>query len=194
MKKIIILLLIACFTVTSFAQKKKQTPVMKAVSSASYAKADNLVAEIKSANFQLTIMENGKQKEAIIVKPIDTKFTPMNTKITPFTANGVKLYLLSWTEETITTTSLSTEKATIIYSNIYDITNKKAVYTNKQTTIHISEKVFLDANKTASETQQKVRREGYEFILHSDGTISQKSKKSEVKLSYDVGKKEFIIN
>lgn len=193
MKKIIVLLIISCFTVTALAQKKKITPSKKTHTSSGFAKADNLVAEVKSANFQLTITENGKPKDAIVVKPIDTKFAPVNTKITPFTANGVKLYLLSWTEETTTTTSSSTEKATIVYSNIYDVTNKKEIYTNKQVTILITEKVFLDANKTASETQQKVRREGYEFILNPDGTITQKSKKAETKLSFNVEKMEFAV-
>lgn len=187
MKKIVLLLLVSCFSVTTIAQKNK------AAISSGFAKADNLVVEVKSANFQLTINENGKPKEAIIVKPIDTKFTPINTKIIPFTANGVKLYLLTWTEEITTTANLSTEKSTIVYSNIYDVSKKKEVYTNKQVTILITEKVFLDANKTASETRQKVRREGFEFVLNPEGSITQKSKNKLIKLHYNVEKMVFAV-
>ena len=41
--------------------------------------------------------------------------------------------------------------------------------------------VFLDKLKNASETQERMRREGFEFFLNADGTITQKNKTQENK-------------
>jgi len=38
----------------------------------------------------------------------------------------------------------------------------------------------LDNNKTASETQEKMRREGFEFTLNPDGSITQKIKRRKI--------------
>ncbi|MEI7508313.1 MAG: hypothetical protein WCJ62_02500 [Flavobacterium sp.] len=51
----------------------------------------------------------------------------------------------------------------------------------------------MDKLKQASETQQKIRREGLEFKLNPDGTISKKNKTQESKLIYDTSKKEFVF-
>lgn len=189
MKKFVLFTLIALCSVTSYSQKKKAI-VTKAVASSKVvlAKVDNLVAEIKDGNFQLTI----DGKEAIVVKPADAKFAPTNVKLKSFTPNGVKLYLLSWTEKTLNKTDLKTEDITTVYSNVYEITSKKQVFYNTQLTNHIVEKVFLDRLKNASETQERVRKEGFEFTLNTDGTITQKNKSQENKLIYDATKMEFV--
>jgi hypothetical protein len=184
MKKIVLLTLIALCSITSYSQKKKATTTSKGV----LAKVDNLVAEVKAGNFQLTI----DGKEAIVVKPVDAKFTPTDFKLKSFTASGVKLYLLSWTEKTLNKTDLKSEDITTVYSNIYEITSKKQVFYNTQLTNHIIEKVFLDKNKTASETQEKMRREGFEFTLNPDGSVTQKNKTQENKLVYDPTKMEYV--
>ncbi len=175
---------------TIYAQKKKSSKAVKA--SPVVAKVDNLVAEVKAGNFQLTINENGKAKDAIIIKTADAKFAPKDSKLIAFTANGTKLYLLSWTEITQNKTDLKTEDITTIYSNIYEVTSKKLVLYNTQLTNHIVEKVFLDRLKNASETQEKMRREGFEFTLNPDGTVTQKNKTQENKLVYDVTKMEYV--
>lgn len=184
MKKIVLLTLIALCSITSYSQKKKATTTSKGI----LAKVDNLVAEVKAGNFQLTI----DGKEAIVVKPVDAKFTPTDVNLKSFTASGVKLYLLSWTEKTLNKTDLKSEDITTIYSNIYEITSKKQVFYNTQLTNHIIEKVFLDKNKTASETQEKMRREGFEFTLNPDGSVTQKNKTQENKLVYDPTKMEYV--
>jgi hypothetical protein len=183
MKKIILLVAFSLVITTSFAQKKRTVK-----SSTSLAKEDNIVAEIKTGNFQLTI----DGKDTIVVKLVGAKFTPLDVKLTSFTANGIKLYLLVWTEKTQTKTDVKTEDITTIYSAIYEIASKKMVFYNTQLSNHIVEKVFLDRNKTASETQEKMRREGFEFTLNSDGSITQKNKTQENKLVYDSVKMEYI--
>ena len=190
MKKIVLLVIVMLMSTTINAQKKKSSKAVK--SSPVIAKVDNLVAEVKAGNFQLTINENGKAKDAIIIKTADAKFVPKDSKLVSFTTNGTKLYLLSWTEITQNKTELKTEDITTIYSNIYEVTSKKLVLYNTQLTNHIVEKVFLDRLKNASETQEKMRREGFEFTLNADGSVTQKNKTQENKLVYDVAKMEYV--
>lgn len=193
MKQLLILLAIALSTTTGFAQKKK-TPVKstKTATTSSTAKVDNLTAEIKGKTFQLTIAEKGKAADAITVKELVGDVKPADIKLSGFTANGTKLYLLQWTEKSNIKTDIKTEDITMIYSVIYEIPNKKQVFSNYQKTTNIVEKVFLDRNKTASETQEKVRREGFEFVLNPDGSVTQKSKNQENKWTYDVALQEFV--
>lgn len=183
MKKILLLVVLSFVVTATFAQKKKTGKA-----TASLAKVDNLVAEVKAGNFQLTI----DGKEAIVVKSVDSKFAPSDVKLTGFTASGTKLYLLSWTEKTQNKTDLKLEDITTIYSTIYEIASKKQVFINSQLTSNITEKVFLDGLKQASETQQKIHREGFEFTLNPDGSVTQKNKKQENKLVYDVAKLEYV--
>ena len=184
---IYILAFLVCLT--SFGQKKKSaTPK----ATAGLAKVDNLIAEVKNGNFQVTITEKGKEMDAIVVKSADKSFAPTGCKLTSFKASGASLYLLSWQEKTNTKTPTKTEDIVTIYTKVYDITTKKEVFSNYQITNNITEQVFLDKNKTASETQNKIRREGFEFTLNPDGSITQKSKNQENKWVYDATKKEYL--
>jgi hypothetical protein len=191
MKRNLILVLVMLVGIANYGQKNKSTKAV-AKPTATLAKADNLVAEIKTGNFQLTISENGKPKDAIVVKAADPKFTPTDCKLTAFKASGATLYLLNWTEKTLTKTELKTENITTIYSKVYDVTTKTEVFSNYQTTNNIVEKVFLDKLKNASETQEKIRREGFEFILNPDGSIVQKSKTQENKWIFDAKTVKYV--
>ena len=190
MKKVILLVCVTILSINSFAQKMKVVAKKPPVSSG-YAKVDNLVAEVKNGNWQVTISDKGKPNDALIVKAVDVSFAPTNCKLSSFMATGVKLYLLSWTEFSSTKSDIKTEDKTMVYSVIYEIVSKKQVFSNYQLTNHITEKVFLDKNKTASETQEKIRREGFEFMLNPDGTVSQKNKTQQNNLVYDKEKMEF---
>ena len=191
MKKVILLVCVTILSINSFAQKMKVVAKKPPVSSG-YAKVDNLVAEVKNGNWQVTISDKGKPNDALIVKAVDVSFAPTNCKLSSFMATGVKLYLLSWTEFSSTKSDIKTEDKTMVYSVIYEIVSKKQVFSNYQLTNHITEKVFLDKNKTASETQEKIRREGFEFMLNPDGTVSQKNKTQQNNLVYDKEKMEFV--
>jgi hypothetical protein len=199
MKKIMIFMFIALLSSNAYSQKKSRgeaersnaKTTAKPTATSGLAKADNLVAEIKKGNFQLTINENGKEKDAIIVKAVDAKFTPTNCKLTPFTANGIKLYVLTWTEVTQIKNPKKTEDITNVYSVVYEIANKKQVFSNTQTTNHITEIVSLGGT-AATETQEKIRRDGFEFVLNADGTVTQKGKKQEIKWVYDATKLEYV--
>lgn len=189
MKRNLILVMVMMLTIVNYGQKKK---VAAAKPMPVLAKVDNLVAEIKAGKFQLTVNENGKPKDVIIVKTADAKFSPTDCKLTSFKANGATLYLLNWTEKTLNKTELKTENITTIYSKVYDGTTKTEVFSNYQTTNNIVEKVFLDRLKNASETQEKIRREGFEFILNPDGSITQKNKTQENKWTYDAKEIKYV--
>lgn len=193
MKRIVIFTLMALLSLNAYSQKKKPVAKKSATVASGLAKVDNLVAEVKKGNFQLTINENGKEKDAIIIKAADAQFTPTNCKLTAVTASGTKLYLLTWTEVTQQKTDLKTEDITTNFSVIYEIASKKQVFSNTQTNTHIVEKVFLDKNKTASETREKMRKDGFELVLNPDGTITQKGKKQDIKWVYDVTKMEYLV-
>lgn len=190
MKKIYLMLIVSFLSIASFSQRKK-APAQKGNETSALPKLDNFQVEVRNSNFQVAIIEKGKPKDAIVVKTVDATFTPINCKLTSFSVNGVKLYLLSWTETSITKTELKTENMSMVYSVIYEMTAKKQVFSNYQLTNNITEKVFLDKNKTASETQEKIRREGFEFILNPDGSIIQKNKTQQNILVYDKDKMEF---
>ena len=193
MKKNLILIAVLLISIANYGQKKKvatKAPVAKGTPS--IAKVDNLVAEVKNGNFQISIVEKGKTIDAITVKSVDSKFAPVDGKLTAFTANGAKLYLLTWTEKTATKTDLKTEDIATIYSQVYEISSKTQVFSNFQTTNNIVEKVFLDKLKNASETQEKVRREGFVFTLNPDGSIVQKSKNQENKWVYDAAAVKYV--
>ena len=190
MKKILVLSLFALLSLNAYSQKKKT--VAKPIAASGLAKADNLVAEVKKGNFQVTINENGKEKDAMIVKAAEANFKPTNCKLTAFTAAGIKLYLLTWTEITQIKTPKRTDDITIVYSIVYEITNKKQVFSNTQTTTYIKEVVSLGGT-AATETQEKVRKDGFEMVLNADGTITQKGKKQDIKWVYDVTKMEYLM-
>ena len=189
MKNIFLFLCVGLLTLNGFSQKKISSA--KTLSSASaLPKVDNLQVEIKNGKFQVSISEKGKTNDFLIIKDVDAAFTPKDCKLSSFTASGVKLYLLTWTELSTTKSTNKTEEKTTIYSVIYEITTKKQVYSNYQLINHITEKVSLGGTG-AFETQEKMRREGFEFTLNSDGSVTQKNKTQQTTYVYDKVKIEF---
>ena len=183
---------VVLFVNVSFAQKKKPVAKKANTEKTSSTKVDNLTAEIKGKTFQLIVSEKGKANDAITVKEIVDNVLPTDIKLSSFTASGAKLYLLQWTEKTNTKTDVKTEDIKIVYSVIYEIANKKQVFSNTEKTNNIVEKVFLDKLKNASETQEKIRREGFVFNLNTDGSVSQKNKTQENKWVFDAAKIDFV--
>ncbi|MBC7524721.1 MAG: hypothetical protein H7239_09810 [Flavobacterium sp.] len=187
MKNKIVLFVVLLLSISTYAQKKKTaTSEEKSNKSKnSFAKVDNLEVEVKNNNFQISFAGSVKGNESIIIKNVDSKFVPLDTKLMPFTANGAKLYFISWVERVVTKTDNKNEESTTLTSQIYDITTKTLIFVNTQLTSKITEKVFLDRLKNASETQERIHREGYELTLNPDGTVIQKNKGKEIKLVYD---------
>lgn len=193
MKKTLFLILILLTASFSYGQKKggKKKAAAKPASTA-LAKADNLTAEIVKGNFYLFINNTKAKKDTIGIKTVDENSLPKNCALKAFSAKGTPLYLLTWTEEQTTKTDLKTEVRSILFSEIFDISTKTKLFSNQQTTTNITEKVFLDRLKNASETQEKVRREGFEFSLTADGDIVQKNKTQQNTFAFNATDKKYV--
>ena len=174
MKKTFLLLVLSLFCSVAYCQKKKGAK-KAGTSSSVLAKANNLTAEMVKNNFYLSINNKGAKKDTILLKKI-VGDRPMEVKITPFTTKGTKLYSVSWAEKLVTTTKTKTEEATTSYTEIWDVAAKAKVLSNAQITTKIKEIQFLDKNKTVSQTNEKVRKEGFEFNLTKDGDVILKNK------------------
>lgn len=178
MKNVFLVLLVVFSTVCT-AQKKK-TSSKKTASKTVLANVDNLTAEIITANKQkrivLYVMNDGV-KETLELNNATHPFSePIHFTITPFTANSVKLYLIRWEEKNIINTKLKKEDQDIVESQIWNIEKKELLLGNTQKSTHITETVFLDKNKTASETQERNIKEGFEFSLLPSGDVILKNK------------------
>lgn len=189
-KAILILFIILCNNTNLQAQKKK---IKKSgATTSALAKAENVSAEMVNKNLFAIRANSGVRKDSVMIKTFRDNSKPTALKITPFTAKGKKLFLISWSENVITTTKLKTEDALIIFSEIVNFETKSKVLSNTQTTVNIKEIHFLDAKQTVSETLQKVRREGFELNLTPDGDVSLKNKTQDNKLTFNIDKNLFV--
>lgn len=180
MKKIALLVLLV-FCGNVYSQKKKATP--KATPSVVIAKGNNSSAELVKNKFYLFV-NNATSKDTLLLKTYPDKGTPTDCKITAFTTKGTPMYFVAWTDKQIIETKLKKEENTITESQIWNPATKTLLIGNTQTVAKIKEIVFLDKLKTASETQEKTRRSGYEFtLLGEDFSLSDKS--SSTKYSYN---------
>ncbi|MGK4568632.1 hypothetical protein [Flavobacterium sp. 3HN19-14] len=190
MRKIILLIAFSLICTAGYSQKKKKGAKKAAATPTALAKADNLTAELIKNNFYVFV-NNKPKKDTLVTKNFEGLKSPSDVKITPFTAKGSPLYAINWTEVTITETKLKTETATVIVTQIWDAASKTKVLDNSQTTTNIKEIVFLN-NTQASETREKVRREGFEFTLLPEGDVLLKNKTQENKMIYDATLKKFV--
>jgi hypothetical protein len=189
MKKIFQLILISLFCINLHAQKKNKS-VAKNIKTNVLAKVDNVTIEIVKNNFNLYVL-NGKIKDSINIKTI-ANVAPTECKLTSFSSKGNKLYMLTYNEISTTQTTNKTELLTATNCEIFDIGSKSKVFSNVQKSTKITEKVFLDRLKNASETQEKMRNEGFVVSLLPDGDLSLKTKTQENKMTYDIISKKYV--
>ena len=182
MKKYILIIALIFSATTVFSQKKKPA---KATVSTALAKVNNLSMEMVQNKLYLFIA-NKTQKDTILLKTFTDKVTPTACKITPFTTKGTALNLVSWTENSGTTTKDRTEDKTQIYSEIWNTTTKTKPLANVQGITKIKEIQYLDKLKNASQTVEKFRNEGFAFSLTKEGDVKLKNKTQENTLSYNV--------
>ncbi len=193
MKKTILLVLVSFLCVTVYSQKKKKSTKSKAIStSAAFAKADNITAEIIKDKFFLFKNVSKTQKDTISTKIVDPKSVLSDCKLESYVTKTKKLYYLSWIEKTANISTNKTEEITQTTSQVFDVDSKQKLFENIQKSTKISEKVFLDRLKNASETQEKMRNEGYIFTKTKDGDILLNSKTKEIKMTFDLSKNQYI--
>lgn len=201
MKKIMLLLVAVLMTGVSFAQKKKTTA--KATTSKTVlTKTGNLTAELLKGKdaYRLYILNGiGKKADTISLErfAFDPKSTakvvlPEGLTITPFTAKGAKLHNITWVEKTLTEVTDKKEDATRTVSQVWDLTSKAQLYANTQTATKITEILWLDKGKNASQTSEKMRNEGFVMTISPDGDLILKNRTQENRMSYDAATGKYV--
>ncbi len=178
---------------SAYSQKGKLIKV--AAKKAVVAQADNLTAELleKKSYFKLYML-SGKDSMQLQTMPLKLGTgLPTDVKIIPFTAKGTKLYSVSWNEKnTIGDAKTKLENIAETHTQIWDVSNKTMLYDNVQTVDNISEVVWLDPNKTASKTVEKIKRDGFELTITPQGDLILKNKTQQDKMTYDAAQKKFV--
>ncbi len=182
MKKYILIIALIFNATATFSQKKNAT---KPATSATLAKVGNLSVDLIKNNLYLFV-NNKTKKDTMLLKTIAGSSMPTDVKITPFTAKGTVLHLISWFETTVTETKEKTENKIQIYSEIWNTATKTKPLANVQGITNIKEIQWLDKLKNASQTVEKKRNEGYEFLMTKDGDVKLKNKQGETNMVYNV--------
>ncbi len=182
MKKYLLIVAVLFVATSSFSQKKKAT---KPAATSALVKLNNLSVELIKNNLYLFVDNKGAKKDTILLKTYEGKGNPIDCKITPFTAKGTALHLISWTENKVTESKDKTENRTQIYSEICNTITKTKPLSNLQATTKIKEIQFLDKLKTASQTVEKIQNEGFAFTLTKEGDVQLKNKTQDNKMIYN---------
>ncbi|RZJ72946.1 hypothetical protein [Flavobacterium sp.] len=194
MKKIFFVALALSLTCTSaIAQKSKKSKskakTTVAAGPKSFAKADNLSVDYSKNNLFLTISPS---KDTVSLRKV-TMSEPSDVVVKPISCSGKQLYAVTWTEKKKQgDAKTKLEDITQKNTTIVDVESKAKVLENIELANHITEKVYLSADKYVSETQEKTRREGFECSLGANGEVYLKNKSTQTKLVYDTKTSKFI--
>jgi len=193
MRKIFIAWL-ALTSLAAVAQQKKgpaKSAAPKNSNKTVVAKSDGLSFEAfkKADTYKLYVLAG---KDSLQLSG-PSKAAPENAIIKSFSAGGTKLYLVNWTAHyKVGDVKSKLEDITETHSEIWNADTKTRVFENTQSADNISEIVWLDPNKTASKTEEKIRRAGMEFTLGADGSVTLKNKAGESKLKFDPVKQQYV--
>lgn len=197
MKKVMLMLMAVC-CLTTYGQKKKPVKGKNTVAVSSSKKL--VLGKVGEVSAEQLEKKNGilfyamSGKDTLFSKPISKNDgVPTGLKITPVTASGAKLHALTWTQQKKAgDPKTKIENITETHTEIWDASAKKRVFENTNLVNNITEIVWLDPNKTASKTVDKIRREGLECIVTPQGDIVLKSKTQESKYVYDAAQQKFV--
>ena len=188
MKKTFLIIVLAFFSL-GFSQKKKSYKKSTVANNLVLAKLDLISAElitIKKQKKLVLFIKSENTKDTLEVKRnVPNDFKPLNLILKSFQTKGKKFYYIQWEEKNKISTKLKQEDQDIINTQIWNIETKELLLDNTQSSSHIIETVYLDKNKTASETQEKNRKEGFEFELLPNGDYILKNKTQNNTFTYD---------
>jgi len=193
MKKIMLVFAIALMANIGYSQKsKKATAKASTAGKTTLAKSGTMTAELfkSKTDYKLYVLMNNKEKDTLSLKtfPVTTakENLPVNFTITPFTSKGTALHNISWTEKSFTEIPDKKEDRTTTVTEIWNATTKTQLHSNVQAATKITEILWLDKGKNASQTSEKMRNEGFVLTLNPEGDIILKNKTQENKLVYNV--------
>lgn len=205
MRKIVLLLSAVLIASSGFAQKtKKPAKGAAKVSKTVVGKGPNMTAELlKGKDAYRLYLLNGVGKKADTVsleryafdpKAPDPKVKnlPENLTIKPFTAKGAKLYNITWTEKSLTEIPDKKEDATRTVTQIWNLDSKAQLYANTQTATKITEILYLDKLKNASQTSEKMRNEGFALTVSPEGDLILKNRTQENRMAYDEATGKYV--
>lgn len=193
MKKLILLISLLFISTLSIAQKGKSKSAPKSVI---LAKVDNLSVEVITINKEKKVVlfvKNSTIDTLEVKKIVPNNFNPENFAIKSFTTNGKKFYHLSWKESINSVTKFKTETGFVNEDQIWNIETKTMLLGNIHKTLNIKEKVFLDANKTASHDVEKNRKEGFDFVLNADGSFNLSTKTQNSVYVYNTEANKYVL-
>lgn len=191
MKKILFVLAIALVTNIGYSQKSKKATAKTTANKTTLAKSGTMTAELfkSKTDYKLYVLMNNKEKDTLSLKtfPATTakENLPVNFTITPFTSKGTALFNISWTEKSYTEIPDKKEDRTTTVTEIWNTTTKTQLHSNVQASTKITEILWLDKGKNASQTSEKMRNEGFVLTLNPEGDIILKNKTQENKLVYN---------
>lgn len=203
MKKIFLLCALVVVTCGANAQKKGTSKSSaKATGKKTLATADGLVAELnkKKDSYKFYLLVPSKEakgkKDTLMLKEFEDAKTdnnlPAGCTLKPFTAKGQKLYQVNWTEKTLTEIPDKKEDATRTVTQIWNIDNKAQLYSNTQTQTKITEILYLDKLKNASQTSEKLRNEGFTLTVLPDGDLQLQNKTQQNRMTFDPATGQYI--
>lgn len=205
MRKIILLFAALLMVSSAFAQKSKKPAKGAAkVNKTVVGKGPNMTAELlkgKDAYRLYLLVGVGKKVDTVSLeryafdpKAADPKMKnlPENLTITPFTAKGVKLYNISWAEKSLTEVPDKKEDAVRTVTQIWNLETKAQIYANVQTATKITEILYLDKGKNASQTSEKMRNEGFVLTVTPEGDLVLKNRTQENRMGYDAATDKYV--
>ena len=190
-------LAVVLVTNIGYSQKSKKTTAKSTAGKTTLAKSGTLTAELfkSKTDYKLYVLMNNKEKDTLSLKtfPATTakENLPVNFTITPFTSKGTILFNISWTEKSYTEIPDKKEDRTITVSEIWNATTKTQLHSNIQAATKITEILWLDKGKNASQTSEKMRNEGFVLTLNPEGDIILKNKTQENKLVYNAADNKY---
>lgn len=192
MKKILFVLAIALVANIGYSQKSKKAAAKSSSAGKTVlAKSGTMTAELfkSKTDYRLYVLINNKEKDTLALKSFPAATAkenlPVNFTITPFTSIGTALYNISWTEKSYTEIPDKKEDRTTTVTEIWNATTKTQLHSNVQAATKITEILWLDKGKNASQTSEKMRNEGFVLTLNPEGDIILKNKTQENKLVYN---------
>lgn len=195
MRKLFVFLLLISISI-GYCQKKKSSKKPSSSAKVFVAKLDHVSAEIITINKLKTMVLFVKKSDGVdtleVKKIVPNNFKPLNFTLKSYQAKGKKFYYIQWEEKNKISTKLKQEDQDLVYTQIWNIETKELLLGNTQTSSHIIETVYLDHNKTASETQEKNRKEGFEFQLLPNGDFILKNKTQNNTYTFDTSSMKYI--
>lgn len=179
MKKYLLFVMVLTMSVT-YAQKKKTKAAAAAPKGALAKSGDASVVFNKKNDLFLVVV-----KDSMLLSKAKPDFNPANVKISPVKVKTNTFYCVTWNETQKSDTKLKKEVAAVTESQIWNPTTKTLLIGNTQKAVDVTEIVFLDRLKTASETQYKKRNEGYLFSLLPNGDFTLSNKSASTKYAYN---------